>query len=160
MLSCTDMQRRFIYAFLEEGGDPRRIMAAAETAGYSAANKNTLMSAASRLLHDPKIVAAIKEEADMRVRAGAILGASVLVKIAGDDQDKNQLKAAIELLNRADLIVASRQEIVVDDRRVGRAELLERARMLAERAGIDPVKLLAPFIEGEFKEIVDDEDEF
>lgn len=142
MRELTEMQRSFVVGYLDYGGRPGKAPDAARDAGYSTHNDNVLKSNASRLLHMPKIIRAIKEEADLRLRTGAILGASVLIEIAGDANHKKQYNAAVELLNRSDLIVAERKEIIVDDKRPGKDELVERVHSLAERLGIDPAMLL------------------
>ena len=142
MRSLTEKQRNFVYRLMEFGGRPSMAPKAAEEAGYKSSSVGALRSQASHLLRHPKIIAAVKEEADRRVRGGAILAASVLIDIASDPTNKNQFKAAVELLNRADLIVASRQEIVVDDKRPDKQELQGRVQDLAERLGIDPAILL------------------
>jgi phage terminase small subunit len=137
------MQQKFVEAYMEMGGRPSRATDAALQAGYANKNKNALSATASRLITNPRVIAAIREEADLRVRAGAILGASVLIQIAEDPTHKQQFKAAVELLNRADLIVASKHEVTVDDKRPDKDELVGRVNDLAERLGIDPNILLS-----------------
>lgn len=162
MLALSDQQQLFVVRFLEVGGLVENAADAAARAGYSTHHPKAAAVAASRLLRQPKVITAIREEADMRLRAGAILGASVLIQTASDPTNKNQFRAAVELLNRSDLIVASRQEIIVDDRRDSRTSLVDRVRTLGGLLGVDVEQLLKPFlaepVDAEFTEIVQEEE--
>ena len=160
MLALSKPMRCFVVALLETGGiDATR---AAGAAGYGG-TQNSQWQAAHRLSHNPKVMLAIKEEADKRLRAGAILAASALVEICGDVRHKDRFKAAQELLNRAGLIVQTEHKVIVEDNRTT-DEIEQAIILLARRNGIDPTKLLGPAnkaaqkaeaIDGEFEEVDD-----
>lgn len=145
----TDMQRRFVRALCETGGTNYTL--AARMAGYTG-NDQTINVTAHRLAHDPAILAALREEADRRLRSGAILGASVLIEIAGDTMHKDRYRAAVELLNRAGLQVINEQKITVEHTG-GEKAMIERIASMAQQLGIDHKKLLGGFVEGEFEEV-------
>lgn len=134
----TAPQRAFVLAYATQGGS--NATEAARMAGYGT-NKEDQATIASRLLRMPRILSALREVADHRLKSGAILAASVLVKIAGDDMHKNQYKAATDLLNRAGLVVEGISRVIVEDHR-NPEEIERRIRDMAERLGIDPDKLI------------------
>lgn len=145
----TDRQRKFVRALCETGGQNHTL--AARKAGYTG-NEITLNNTAHRLAHDPLILAALKEEADRRIRSGALLGASVLMEIAGDTMHKDRFRAAQELLNRSGLQVITEHKVTVD-RGGNEKAMIERIASMAAQLGIDHKKLLGGFVEGEFEEV-------
>lgn len=155
MLSITENQRGFVVAMLETGGsNPTR---AAAMAGFGGTDMST-RQAAHRLMHNPAVLAAFREEADRRLRSGAILGASVMVEIASDAKHKDRFKAADRLLASAGLMVEQTHRVIHEDNRSD-TEIERAVAIMAQKFGIDPKKLLghsAP-IEGEF-EVVGDAD--
>lgn len=156
MTICTEQERTFVVAYLETGG--RNHTTAAQIAGFGAGNNASARQQGWRLVHRPRVLAAIREEADKRLKTGAILGASVLIEIAETPGHKDQMKAAVELLNRAGLIVATKHEVEVTDNRTT-STLLARVHELAQRLDIDPRKLLgqatgAPqIVDAEFEDV-------
>ena len=98
MLALNAAQRRFVSAALiYPTGKDWQI---AKAAGYASNSYGALRHTAHRLMHDEKIIAAMHEEADKRLRGSALLGVSVIAKIARTDGHRDQLKAAEALLNR------------------------------------------------------------
>jgi hypothetical protein len=160
MRACNVNQRAFVIALLETGGSSKKL--AAKMAGYGLSD-NASGSAGSSLSRHPKVLAALKEEADRRIRSGAVLAASVLLEIAEDPLHKDRFKAAQELLNRSGLIVETQHRVVVEDQR-STDEIERRILTLAEKLGIDPVKLLGyvpatggtDIIDGECTDVEDD----
>lgn len=165
MSACTDQERRFVIALLETGA--RDATKAAAMAGYGAdtygkgegkSQNGTSKIAAYRLSHRPRVQAAIREEADKRIRAGAILGASVVMEIAMNPLHKDQYKAAVELMNRSGLIVETKHTVEVTDNRTTNG-LLARVHELAARLQLDPRKLLGqaagtmPVLDAEYEEV-------
>jgi phage terminase small subunit len=154
MATLTPRQREFVRAMLETGARDHTLCA--RMAGFTG-DDNTMRVTAHRLAHDDKVLAALKEEADKRIRSGAVLGASVLSEIAMNPTHKDQLKAAIELLNRAGLITATLHKHehahVVStsaDEKAQIASIVEKAA----RLGIDPRKLLGGIVvDAEFEEV-------
>jgi hypothetical protein len=123
----------------------------AKAAGYSDRSHGALRVAAHRLFHDDKVLAAIKELADKEIRGSALLGIATMKKIARADGHKDQLKAASGLVGLAGL--TAEQKITVNQTLTDRtgAAIEARIRQLAQKHGLDAMKLLgvAP-IEGEF----------
>lgn len=152
----TEMQKRFVCAMLETGG--QNDAEAARLAGYSDVGDCAKVRA-YKLLRNPLILAAIREESEKRIQAGVGLGASVLVEIARDPLHKDRLKAAESLLNRGGLQIVTKHEITHKDER-STPELEAAVIEMARRLGVDPVKLLgydpATVQDAEFTEVQDD----
>ena len=141
MRKILPQQRAFVVAYVETGG--RNGAAAARAAGYAPNNPGAQRVTAYRLLHDDKVLAAIKEVADKQLRASIIIGTDALIEIASDPSHKDRLKAATELVNRGGLIAATAHNINVNvtDNRTPE-EMLTRINVLAKGLGIDPDALL------------------
>jgi hypothetical protein len=154
MLALTEMQQRFVYALVVHGGDATK---AAAHAGYSHVG-NTQSVSAYNNMHCPKVLLAIREEADKRIRGGALLAASTLIELSMKaDTDSVKLKAAVELLNRTGLSFVQKHEVVHKDERSDR-ELEAYITMIARKHGLQPASLLGydpdkEAIEGEFEEV-------
>lgn len=149
MLRCTAMQRMFVVALCLIP-DTTNETAAARIAGYSQPKSDS-----SALMRNPKVLAAIREEADKRVRGGALIGAKALIEIASDPMNKNRFQAAQALLDRAGLQVVAKQEILVEhtDNR-SNEELISFIKTMAVKHGLDPKVLLGEnAIEGDFVEV-------
>ena len=138
MLALTEPQRMFVLHYCDTGGI--NASEAARRAGYGN-NKDSQAVTASRMLRQPRILAALREVADRRLKAGAIMAASAIVEIAGDSMHRDRFKAATELLNRAGLVVEGVSRVIVEDHRTVE-EIERRIRDLAERLGIDADKML------------------
>lgn len=144
---CTPMQRKFVAALLVIP-DPLKESEAARIAGYSQPAND-----ASQMMKNPKILAAIREEADKRLRGCALIASRALMQIAANPMHKDQLKAADILLNRAGLQVVTEHHVVVEDSRTN-AELIESIKTIAKAQGLDPKTLLGNnAVEGEFTEV-------
>lgn len=158
MRALTMPQRAFVVAMCETGGQDHS--KAALMAGYGGTENSTKV-AACRLAHDPRVLEAIREEAEKRLQSGAILGASVMVEIAMDKLHKDRFKAADNLLNRAGLLVETQHRVIVenDNRPIGelRAAVLEQLRGLFGKDAALPPALTAP-IDGEYTEVPADDD--
>jgi phage terminase small subunit len=141
MSQLTEKQQKFVIALLETGGQNNA--EAARIAGYSQTNINGCAIEANRLLRKPKVIAAIKEEAERRIHGGVLLGASVLVEIAGDKLHKDRFRAASALLDRGGMMIVGKTEhsLVIEDKRT-EAELIEFITAQARLAGLDPRTLL------------------
>lgn len=151
MLALTEPQRQFVLHYCNTGGI--NAAEAARRAGYGD-NSNSQAVIASRMLRQPRILAALREVADRRLKAGAIMAASAVVEIAQDPLHRDRFKAATELLNRAGLVVEGISRVIVEDHRTVE-EIERRVRDLAERLGIDPEKLLgqSQIIKGDYTDL-------
>lgn len=153
MLDLTEPQRMFVLHYANTGGV--NAAEAARKAGYGNSADSQAVTA-SRMLRQPRILAALREVADRRLKSGAILAASAIVEIANDPLHRDRFKAATELLNRAGLVVEGISRVIVEDHRTVE-EIERRVRDLAVRVGIDPEKLLgqSQIINGDFEELDD-----
>lgn len=151
MKELTIPQRAFVLAFADFGGTNQA--EAARIAGYGSTPESCQARAAA-MVRQPRILAALREEADKRLRGGAILAASVLCEIAGDKFSKDRYKAAVELLNRAGLVVEGVSRVIVEDHRTAE-EIERRVSDLAVKLGIDPARLLGTVVEDVDYEEVD-----
>jgi hypothetical protein len=155
MQILTKNQRAFVIALVEMGA--KNPTEAAMVAGYGGTDQ-ARKTAAKELMRNPKVLNALKEEADKRLRSGALMAASRLIEIAGNPHDINSFKACVELLNRADLIVSTKHEVTVHDNRTS-DEVMNTILSLAKKNNIDPKTLLGynpadKVVDAEFKEVV------
>lgn len=153
MRALRPRQREFVRQICLLGGNARKNSQAARNAGYTG-DDTTIGVTAHRLMHDPKVIEAIKEEADRRLQGAQLLAVSTLIEIAGDDLAKDRLKAAVAILDRTGAHAKSEHTVNVHDDR-STQELIAAGRALAAQLGIDPVKLLGQSVlDAEFAEVV------
>ncbi len=139
MAKLNDRQRRFVMLLM--GQATPNYTQAYRNAGYANNDDHSTRVAASMMAHNPRILAAIKEEAANRMNASLGMAAEVLVEIAGDPTHKDRLKAAAALLNRGGL--HERTEVIkTHDVSDNAAALMTRMSILAQGMGLDPKKLL------------------
>lgn len=155
MLALNPRQRAFVIAMIETGQDNHT--RCARMAGYYNGNDNALRVTAFRLAHDDKIQAAIVEQAGRRMKAGTIMATSALLSIASNQMHKDQLRAAVEILNRTGLHAVSETKIthehIMDDK-----QSIQRVVELARSLKIDPRQLLGQYgvtLDAEFEEVAE-----
>lgn len=148
--SLTDQQKRFVTAMVVVGVKKDFGAEAARLAGYEKYHKQE----AYRLMRNPRVLEAIREEAGKRLQASALLGAMVLEEIALDPLHKDRLKAATELLNRGGMQLIEKHEHIVKDERSA-AELVQYIKSMAQKHGLDPRKLLGQSepVDAQFTEV-------
>jgi len=139
MRALTENQRAFVMTYLETGGT--NATRAAIAAGYGGSDGSAAV-AAHRLVHNPKVQAAIKEIAEGRIRAGVLLGASVLLEIAGDPGHKDRLRAAEALMDRGGMLLVRETKVTVEHKDPSVEATIARIRMMAEAMNMDPRPLL------------------
>ena len=153
MQALTVNQRRFVVAFLETGGSDQN--RAAELAGYGG-TPGARKVIACRMMQNPAIMAAIREQADVMLRGDAIMAAAVLRSIANDRAHKDRFKAAVELLNRSGLIVATQHNVNVQvDVRTDAEIMADIRRMVGSNPELR--KIAAEVIDGDFEEVKPDD---
>jgi phage terminase small subunit len=138
MSQLTENQRAFVWALVETGGDETK---AAILAGYGG-TPGSRDVAVHRLMHNTKVLLAIKEVAEATIKGGALLGAAALVEIVRDPSHKDRLRAADMLLNRSGLIVIQEHKMVVEHRDQSVESIVARIRAMAEGMNVDPRPLL------------------
>ena len=154
MRVLTEGQRAFVIAHLLDGG--RNNTQAAIMAGYGGTPESA-RTRAFELMRTPKILAAIREEADRRLRSGAALAASALLEMAADPMHKDRYKASVELLNRAGMVVEDVKRVIHEDYR-SNAEIKTAILALAKANNLD-IKALGIAeepLEAEFEELSSD----
>lgn len=156
MLALNPAQRRFVIAALQfPTGKDWQI---AKAAGYGNGSHGALRVRAHSLLHNEKIIAAMREEADKRLRGYALLGISVIAKIARTDGHRDQLKAAEGLANRVGFHELTEHKVTVDHKQP--KELTDLAIKLAKEIGVATDRLLGTnrqeTIDAEFVEVRND----
>lgn len=147
-------QRVWVMAFLDNGGNQT---SAAITAGAN--EGNTARVYGWRQAHDPKVLAALRIEAERRGQTHAPLAIQTMIDIMQTPGHKDQFKAAVELANRSGLIVAQKLNVEHLHRDETSPELIKQISTLARTLGLNPVKLLGSagvIIDAEFEEITDD----
>jgi len=150
---ASDLQRRFVLALVQGAKSAKE---AALLAGYSA---NTT-GAASRLANNPKIQAALLEEAAKAVRVTAVRALGVLEEIAFDKaaHARDRLKAAEMILARGGFAEIARHQVDVVHRTD--AQLKHELLAMAEELQLPPearAKLIggAVVTDAEYTEVVD-----
>lgn len=140
MSRLTEQQRRFVIALLMQTvANPTQ---AARDAGYSDVAEGAKVRA-HELMHNDKILAALKEEMGKRIALGAIVGIYGLQAIAADPDHKDHLKACVALADRGGYSPIVQQEIKVEHTDRTGAALMDRIRELAKKHGMDAEALLA-----------------
>lgn len=163
MKALRGRQRAFVLSMLETGKSDNSFHA--RNAGYTG-NDQSIWATAYRLAHDPKVQAAIHEEAERRLKGSAILATSTVVKLLDSNDQKIQLRAAEMIFNRVGLHATTEHKVTVEHIEDDKT-LLDKARRLAGELGIDiskmvghshetPLQIAAPVIEGEFVEVAVD----
>lgn len=138
MLALTELQQRFVICLLESGN--ANATAAAEAAGYSNSSRNMLRVQAHQLMHSEKILNAMAEHARQHLRTGAFIGIRAVMEIASNPTHKDQLKAAMSLLNRIGLHELTEHKVTVEH--TDSKQLTAKIVSLAKELGIDHTKLL------------------
>jgi phage terminase small subunit len=155
-------QRAFVVAFIERGDE--NATAAARAAGYGSSSptpeqaNGAAKTAAWRLMHDEKILEAIKELASDQFRLVTFKAASVMLEIMNDPSHKDRFRAAERILAQNGMGVAVE---VNHNHRVNLDEkgMIDRIARLAKDQGLDPRKLLGTvgvdYVDAEFEVISD-----
>lgn len=163
MKALSPMQRAFVYATVECGGNATN---AAEAAGYCANTapedrRTNLTSIGSQLMRNPRVAAALVEEAQKRLLTGSFLAVEKLLQLVTEGNSQSiQLRAAQALMDRTGMGPKSEHKVIVEHTRTDK-EIVARITEISQRLGIDPQKLLgtrAPAqepIDAEFEELGD-----
>ena len=159
MRACTQLQRRFVIALLELGDNNHT--RALQMAGYAGESQNSLRVHAHVTAHNPKVLAAIHEEAVARIASGKIMAVSWLLKAVTDAPEwKDKLKAIDMLLNRAGMHTITEQRIngQVDVNVRNDNDAIVQIEAIAKRMNLDPRTLIGfdykhDVVDAEFSEV-------
>ena len=153
----TELMRNFVSHFVATGCKP---IDAAEAAGYSASSREALSAQAGRLLRDPRVATALREEQNRVVRADVPLALRTLRDICGNPNaaDRDRIKASAEILSRAGMSSTTRQQIDVSVSVQTDSEKDREITALARELGLDDKATQAllghkPPIDAEFTEV-------
>lgn len=145
MRQCTEMERVFIYAMVECGGDATQ---AAFAAGYGKKSDtreqqiNACRQAGYNLLRRERVLDAMQEEAKKRLYSMGMIAANNLAALLNDPglSAKDRFRANVEALDRAGLVVQQKVEVTHKDEKD--ANVVAEIRKLASDLGLDPSRLL------------------
>lgn len=156
MKALNTRQQAFVCAMIEMGGINHT--RAALAAGYGNNNMDSASVQGHRLAHDDLILAAIHEESYRRLRSGAIMAVQTVLEVCNDRtaENKDRLKAAEMLMNRSGLHAVTEHNVKVERHDMTDEGMIKKIKLLAEKQGLDPVRLLGGAgitIEAEFKEV-------
>lgn len=160
MRALSHLQREFVIALFEHGDN--NATRAARVAGYTD-NPNALKVTAHRMLHSPKIRAAMHEEAERRMDGGKLMALNWLLSIASNPQHKDQFKAVTAILDRSGLHATTEHKVTVRDQSKTDEAMVDRIKQLAIKQGYsdgETQKLLASagYIDAEFTVVNEIED--
>lgn len=147
MTALSPPHRIFVFAYCTNGCNAT---AAARAAGYK--NTKHLSVSASRMLHRPDVLLAIREVVLQGVQGKLPAYRDALEKIAFNPQDKNNAKSLIALLNRGGLpeIVERNLNVKVT---LSHDEKLARLRELAEKHNLPLANVIGTVTDAEFTEV-------
>jgi phage terminase small subunit len=129
---------------------------AAKMAGFGTATTSAKSWSviASRLAHDDRILEAMREEDERRIRASAPRAIRALAHLIEDPEHKDHGRGIAMVLDRVHPAETTHTVKVEHQGKVivATAEILGRIAKLAARAGLDPARL-APPVDADFVEI-------
>lgn len=143
MRALTKLQQRFVHELLTAG---LNYTAAARAAGYCGQaggkdpNHASLRVTAHRLAHDERIQAAIREEAERRLNAGALLAAQRMVEMVNDPLHNKNFEASKFVLGTAGIGVTTEHKVTVE--RVDEADKIRAIKEMCQTLGLDAGTLL------------------
>ena len=155
MAALMPQQQRFVEALVNGGAGPTAVASAAVAAGYSPSSNYGW-----QLMRQPRVLAAVREEAAKHLVSGALLGAKVLSEIAMDSQHKDRFRAARELLAHSGFTITQKIEMRVDQTNSEARELIKEIKEFAKATGLDAKQLLGSIgvrdviVDAEFAEVI------
>jgi phage terminase small subunit len=155
MKGLSEKAKRFVIALVELGG--RDMNRAAMMAGYEGSPASMNVTA-SRLAADPRVQAALLEEAKALMASSALSATATMIQIM-----ENPIGSARDRLSAAKMVLAfagmeqaaqvSKVEVSITE---DRAEQIAQVKAMAAELGLDPRKLLGKAgvtIDAEFTEV-------
>lgn len=151
----NDHMRAFVQCFVDTGG--RSATEAARMAGYSDNSSLSLRVHANRLAHDSRIQAAIQEQARNMMTAAAVMAVGTITTIAANPTHKDQLRAALAILDRTGLHAMTENKTTVEVS-INRDEQIREVIAMCKEVGMDPRKVLGErgiVLDAEFQVVSD-----
>lgn len=146
MRAISPQQRAFVMAFIDGGAC--NAAAAARAAGYGSTSESPEQGALAsrvagwRLIHNERVLLAVKELAEGRLRSFAYRAANVLIEIADDPTHKDRFNAAKQLMAHGGLVVVQEHRVVHETKSETRTEILERIKKIAEKHNLNADALI------------------
>lgn len=144
MQALTEMQRLFVLNYVSARGNAT---GAARASGYGKDSPTkeqadeACRQAGHRMIHDPKILGAMKEDAERRLNAGVAMAAEELVSLATASPDeKVRIKAALGVLALGGISPISRVEHIHSHQTT--AAMTAEIEKMAKALGLDSRALL------------------
>jgi hypothetical protein len=148
MLALPDQRRKFVIAYLETLDATK----AAYSAGWGGTHGSAKVQG-HRMMHDHRVLKAIREEAERKLDGGVYIAAAGLVKIAASDGHRDQYKACADIMDRRGFLRITGQHIEIEDKRTD-GELMAFIKAMAIKHKLDPRLLLgSDVLEGEAKDV-------
>jgi hypothetical protein len=152
----SDRHRAFVLALYQVPPGYGAHVKAAKLAGFgsSTSSAKSWSVIATRLAHDERILEALREEDQKRIRASAPRAIRALQNIIEDPDHRDHARGIGMVLDRVHPVETT-HHVKVEHRRtvvVATEEVLARIAALAAQAGLDP-RLLPPTIDGICEEI-------
>jgi hypothetical protein len=160
----SDRHRAFVLALYQIKPGYGANVKAAKMAGFgtSTSSAQSWSAIATRLAHDERILAAVFEEDQKRIRASAPRAIRALAHLVESPAHKDHARAIGMVLDRVHPVETTHHVKVERTDKPSVGDLTERLLAIALTFGLDPQKVLAtpqkaiaapPTIDGEFKEI-------
>ncbi len=112
----TQRQAKFVQAYIECGTQRDGAIQAALAAGYGNGDRKQAKSRSYELLHDPRILAVLRNEISKTFGAAAAIGTGVLIELAQTARSEQvRLGAARELVDRGYGPIMSCNAVPPDD---------------------------------------------
>jgi phage terminase small subunit len=160
MAVLTEKQRAFVMAMINYPGITQ--YEAAKRAGYTPNSEVGQRVKGHYAAHNPKVQAAIREEAGKRLNSLSLRASNFLMEVLDDDAAplKERTKAALAVLDRTGFAAAQNINVNKTVTDQTGAAIMSRILALAEKHGLDPARLLGrpvaqPAVDAEFSEVKD-----
>jgi hypothetical protein len=157
----SDRHRAFVLALYEIPRGHGAQVKAAHRAGFgtSTSSPQSMAAIASMLAHDERILEAMREEDERRIRASAPRAIRALAHLIETPDHKDHGRAIGMVMDRVHPLESVHRVEVEHKGRVivATEEVLARIAQLATKAGLEPASL-PPLIEGTCTEITDEEE--
>ena len=146
MRQLNERQRAFVRAYVIHPPGNGALVNSYIAAGYGTpeSNRATLAKNAHHLSRDPKIIAAVREEAQALLRLGHPEAVNVLYEVMRDGNHKDRVRAAAAILDRADPLQTAHRIDVVHKQISPEDEMLEEYRAML-KLGVTHEKLREVF---------------
>jgi hypothetical protein len=154
----SDRHRAFVLALYQVKPGYGAHVRAAKMSGFgtTTSSAKSWSVIACRLAHDEKILAALAEEDQKRIRASAPRAVRALANMVEDPDHRDHCRAVVATLDRV-YPVETTHHVKVDHRHevvVPTEKVLARIRELAAAAGLNP-QTLPPTIDGTCEDVTD-----